>query len=108
MHVLEFVQYPRAHARVCPKRSRTRSNGCEQLSITVTGHSLGAALEILAADELSSIEGIPPIAVISFGGPRVGNYAFADRVTDRKVKVLRVVNTGDVITRVPGLPVDVV
>lgn len=57
-------------------------------------HSLGAALEILAADELSSIEGIPPIAVISFGGPRVGNYAFADRVTDRMVKVLRVVTQG--------------
>lgn len=78
----------------------------EKLSITVTGHSLGAALAVLAADELSSVEGIPPIAVISFGSPRVGNRGFADRVTERGVKVLRVVNTRDVITRVPGLPMD--
>ncbi|KAJ0964209.1 hypothetical protein J5N97_029331 [Dioscorea zingiberensis] len=72
----------------------------EKLSITVTGHSLGAALAILVADELSSITA--PIAVFSFGGPRVGNRAFAHRVRRRGVGVLRVVNAGDVVTMVPG------
>ncbi|XP_008801786.3 phospholipase A1-Ibeta2, chloroplastic-like [Phoenix dactylifera] len=74
----------------------------EELSITVTGHSLGAALAVLVADELSaSIPDAPPIAVFSFGGPRVGNRAFADRVEGRGVKVLRIVNAHDVVTRVP-------
>ncbi|EHA8591179.1 Phospholipase A(1) DAD1, chloroplastic [Cocos nucifera] len=74
----------------------------EELSITVTGHSLGAALAVLVADELSaSISDAPPIAVFSFGGPRVGNRAFADQVEGRGVKVLRVVNAHDVVTRVP-------
>ncbi|KAH7692606.1 Phospholipase A(1) protein [Dioscorea alata] len=84
----------------------------ENLSITVTGHSLGAALAVLVADELSmtcssssssSTNGDVPIAVFSFGGPRVGNRAFADRVRRRGVRVLRVVNAGDVVTKVPGV-----
>ncbi|PKA60695.1 Phospholipase A1-Ibeta2, chloroplastic [Apostasia shenzhenica] len=77
----------------------------EELSITVTGHSLGAALAVLTADELaSSSPEMPPVAVFSFGGPRVGNRAFAQRVERRKgVKVLRVVNAHDLVTRVPGL-----
>ncbi|KAM0945536.1 putative phospholipase A(1) [Dioscorea sansibarensis] len=81
----------------------------ENLSITVTGHSLGAALAVLVADELSMScssnggGGDVPIAVFSFGGPRVGNRAFADRVRRRGVRVLRVVNAGDVVTKVPGV-----
>ncbi|KAJ4954952.1 hypothetical protein NE237_011735 [Protea cynaroides] len=76
----------------------------ETLSITVTGHSLGAALALLAADELStSAPDMPPIAVFSFGGPRVGNRAFADQISKNGVKVLRIVNSQDVITRVPGM-----
>ncbi|XP_008798807.2 phospholipase A1-Ibeta2, chloroplastic [Phoenix dactylifera] len=78
----------------------------EELSITVTGHSLGAALAFLVADELSTCApSVPPIAVVSFGGPRVGNQAFADRIEKHHgVKALRIVNAHDVITKVPGLP----
>ncbi|KAK4260336.1 hypothetical protein QN277_003465 [Acacia crassicarpa] len=76
----------------------------ETLSITVTGHSLGAALALLVADEISTCGAdVPPVAVISFGGPRVGNKAFKDRLAAQNVKVLRVVNSQDVITRVPGM-----
>ncbi|KAK6262842.1 hypothetical protein QUC31_008658 [Theobroma cacao] len=76
----------------------------ETLSITITGHSLGAALSLLVADELSSCAPqVPPIAVFSFGGPRVGNKGFVDRLNDKNVKVLRIVNNQDVITRVPGV-----
>ncbi|XP_059299185.1 phospholipase A1-Ibeta2, chloroplastic-like [Lycium ferocissimum] len=76
----------------------------EPLSITVTGHSLGAALSLLVADDLSTcVPNAPPVAVFSFGGPRVGNRGFADRLNDNNVKVLRIVNNQDVITRVPGM-----
>ncbi|KAI5655768.1 hypothetical protein M9H77_32955 [Catharanthus roseus] len=76
----------------------------EPLSITVTGHSLGAALALLVGDELSTCApDVPPVAVFSFGGPRVGNRAFANRLEANNVKVLRVVNNQDVITRVPGM-----
>lgn len=76
----------------------------ETLSITVTGHSLGAALALLVADDVSRCSAdVPPVAVVSFGGPRVGNRAFGNRVTAQNVKVLRVVNSQDVITRVPGM-----
>ncbi|KAK7307761.1 hypothetical protein VNO77_41108 [Canavalia gladiata] len=76
----------------------------EELSITVTGHSLGATLALLVADEISTCcPNMPPVAVFSFGGPRVGNKAFGDRILARNVKVLRIVNSQDVITRVPGI-----
>ncbi|XP_057978187.1 phospholipase A1-Ibeta2, chloroplastic [Malania oleifera] len=84
----------------------------ETLSITVTGHSLGAALALLVADELSKAApkaaeaALPPVAVFSFGGPRVGNRGFANRLNEKNVKVLRIVNSQDVITRVPGMFVD--
>ncbi|XP_047306710.1 phospholipase A1-Ibeta2, chloroplastic-like [Impatiens glandulifera] len=76
----------------------------ETLSITVTGHSLGAALALLVADELSSCApNPPPVAVFSFGSPRVGNRCFSNRLNAKKVKVLRIVNSQDIITRVPGI-----
>ncbi|CAN6273710.1 unnamed protein product [Urochloa humidicola] len=77
----------------------------EELSITVVGHSLGAALALLVADEVAAtIPDAPPVAVVSFGGPKVGNAAFVDRLgSSGKVNVLRIVNAGDVVTKVPGV-----
>ncbi|KAL8136490.1 hypothetical protein V2J09_002491 [Rumex salicifolius] len=77
----------------------------EELSITITGHSLGAALALLVADEVTGACGphAPPVAVFSFGGPRVGNRAFAQKLESKNVKVLRIVNKQDLITRVPGM-----
>ena len=76
----------------------------EEVSITVTGHSLGAALAVLIADELAggvARRAKAPVAVFSFGGPRVGNRAFAARVEARGARVLRVVNAHDVVPRFP-------
>ncbi|MBA0611413.1 hypothetical protein Godav_012105 [Gossypium davidsonii] len=79
----------------------------ENLSITITGHSLGAALSLLVADEISScVPQVPPMAVFSFGGPRVGNKGFADRLNEKNIKVLRIVNNQDLITKVPGVFID--
>ncbi|CAL5352423.1 unnamed protein product [Camellia sinensis] len=85
----------------------------EELSITVTGHSLGAALAILSAYDISemklnvisngdSITKIP-ITVFSFSGPRVGNLKFKERCDELGVKVLRVVNVHDKVPTVPGI-----
>lgn len=84
----------------------------EEISITITGHSLGAALAVLTAyqigQELNSDENAAdkakiPVTVFSFGGPRVGNRALGETMEETGCKVLRIVNTHDVITKVPGL-----
>ncbi|CAL9148142.1 phospholipase A(1) DAD1, chloroplastic-like [Musa acuminata AAA Group] len=77
------------------------------LSITVTGHSLGAALAVLTAHDITTaFQDAPMVTVVSFGGPRVGNASFRRRLEESGIKVLRIVNTQDVITKVPGFVVE--
>lgn len=79
----------------------------EALSITITGHSLGAALATLAAYDIKiTFEQAPLVTVISFGGPRVGNQSFRSLVDKQGTKILRVVNPSDLITKVPGFVTD--
>ncbi|XP_023737474.2 phospholipase A1-Igamma2, chloroplastic [Lactuca sativa] len=81
----------------------------EEISITITGHSLGSALAILSAydiaesglDILDNMHDIP-ISVMSFSGPRVGNTRFQNRLELLGVKVLRVFNVHDKVPNVPG------
>jgi phospholipase A1 len=93
--------------------------GMPPLSITVTGHSLGAALAVLTAYDITTNSPMqrhgggddddgeaPMVTAVSFGGPRVGNAAFRRRLEESGGKVLRVVNSNDVVTKVPGFPVD--
>ncbi|KAK3118373.1 hypothetical protein QOZ80_9BG0698100 [Eleusine coracana subsp. coracana] len=88
------------------------NNGTPPLSVTVTGHSLGAALAVLAAYEITTSSATqqdaaaPMVTAVSFGGPRVGNAAFRRRLEESGCKVLRVVNSNDIVTKVPGFPVD--
>lgn len=84
-----------------------RSYGDEQLSITITGHSLGAALATLAAyDIATTFHHAPMVTVVSFGGPRVGNTSFRCQMEKSGTKILRIVNSDDVITKVPGFVID--
>ncbi|KAK7339856.1 hypothetical protein VNO77_20542 [Canavalia gladiata] len=79
----------------------------EPLSLTITGHSLGAALATLTAYDISNNFHRPPlVTVISFGGPRVGNRNFRRWLEKQGTKVLRIVNSDDVITKVPGFVFD--
>ncbi|XP_030473797.2 phospholipase A(1) DAD1, chloroplastic-like [Syzygium oleosum] len=81
--------------------------GDEPLSLTITGHSLGAALATLAAYDISStLEGAPMVTVVSFGGPRVGNRSFRRHLEESGTKILRIVNSDDLVTRLPGFVVE--
>ncbi|XP_022769657.1 phospholipase A(1) DAD1, chloroplastic-like [Durio zibethinus] len=81
--------------------------GDEPLSLTITGHSLGAALATLAAHDINSnFSNAPMVTVISFGGPRVGNQSFRQQLEKRGTKILRIVNSDDLITKVPGFVID--
>ncbi|KAI4310377.1 hypothetical protein MLD38_035358 [Melastoma candidum] len=74
------------------------------LSLTITGHSLGAALAILTAYDVKKLLARKRVAitVISFGGPRVGNKSFQRQLEEQGVRVLRIVNSEDPVTRMPG------
>ncbi|XP_027108945.1 phospholipase A(1) DAD1, chloroplastic-like [Coffea eugenioides] len=79
----------------------------EPLSITITGHSLGAALATLTAyDITNTFSHAPIVTVVSFGGPRVGDRTFRKHLERNGTKVLRIVNSDDVITKVPGFVID--
>lgn len=75
----------------------------EEVSLTVTGHSLGGALAALNAyDAAKALPGLPT-TVVSFGAPRVGNIAFRDELHNLGVRALRVVVKQDMVPRMPGL-----
>ncbi|KAH9297076.1 hypothetical protein KI387_028758 [Taxus chinensis] len=81
-------------------------NEIDDLSITFTGHSLGAALATLSAYDIKQMLNSKycsriPVTVFSFASPRVGNLAFAKQVEQIGVKVLRLVNEADVVPKVP-------
>ncbi|XP_059452240.1 phospholipase A1-IIdelta-like [Corylus avellana] len=76
----------------------------EKLSVTLTGHSLGASLSVLSAFDLveNGVSDIP-VAAIVFGCPQIGNKAFNERFNKyTNLKVLHVKNTIDLIPHYPG------
>ncbi|XP_009791702.1 galactolipase DONGLE, chloroplastic-like [Nicotiana sylvestris] len=102
----------------------------EEMSITIAGHSMGSALALLLAYDIAELglntttapesqvshqnrlyesspsvseNNIIPVTVFSFGGPRVGNLGFKERCEELGIKVLRIVNVNDPITKLPGV-----
>lgn len=76
----------------------------EEVSLTVTGHSLGGALALLNAyDATASLPELDHISIISFGAPRVGNICFGDKMNQIGLKVLRVVVKQDIVPKLPGI-----
>jgi hypothetical protein len=74
---------------------RERMPGAE---ICFTGHSLGAALAVLAFSRFAD-EGV---SLRTFGCPRVGNGAFRERVLSNRGRgIYRYVNYNDVVAHVP-------
>ncbi|KAJ4703064.1 phospholipase A1-Igamma1, chloroplastic-like [Melia azedarach] len=75
----------------------------EEVSLTLTGHSLGGALALLNAYEAATSIPDVYISVISFGAPRVGNLAFKEKLNELGVKTLRVVTKQDIVPKLPGI-----
>ncbi|XP_050219225.1 galactolipase DONGLE, chloroplastic [Mercurialis annua] len=83
----------------------------EEMSISMAGHSMGSSLALLLAYDISELGlnrndrngDAVPVTVFSFGGPRVGNAGFKERCEELGVKVLRIVNVNDPITKLPGV-----
>ncbi|CAJ1902626.1 unnamed protein product [Sphenostylis stenocarpa] len=82
----------------------------EEVSITITGHSLGSAMAILSAFDIVE-SGVSVgkggrkahVSVFSFSGPRVGNVRFKKRLEgELGIKVLRVHNKHDMVPQSPG------
>jgi triacylglycerol lipase len=82
----------------------TATAGCDQ--ILVTGHSLGAALAVLAAPDI--VRNMPPNKIeprlITFAGPRVGLTDFAQSFNAAIESCFRVVNFLDIVPYVPPTP----
>lgn len=78
--------------------------GCDR--ILLTGHSLGAALAVLAAPDIA--RAMPPNTieprVVTFGGPRVGLTDFASAFDAAIECCYRVVNFLDIVPLVPPEP----
>lgn len=78
--------------------------GCDK--ILVTGHSLGAAVAVLAAPDI--FRNMPPNAIeprlITFAGPRVGLPTFASAFNTSIESCFRVVNHLDIVPTVPKWP----
>jgi triacylglycerol lipase len=70
-------------------------------SVWCTGHSLGAALAVVAVATLLA-DGQTVNGLYNFGQPRVGDQAFADEFNRRfPGRHFRFVNNNDTVTRVP-------
>jgi triacylglycerol lipase len=78
--------------------------GCDQ--ILITGHSLGAALAVLAAPDV--FRNMPPNTIeprlITFAGPRVGLSDFATAFNTLIESCFRLVNFLDIVPLVPPAP----
>ncbi|MEO8368503.1 MAG: lipase family protein [Candidatus Solibacter sp.] len=84
-----------ADVRTCVMDYRQRHPGAE---ICFTGHSLGAAMAVLASSRFADGN----ISVYTFGCPRVGDRRFCDRVVASPLKrMLRFVNLNDSVAHVP-------
>ncbi|MGC2653062.1 MAG: lipase family protein [Mycobacterium sp.] len=78
--------------------------GCDD--ILITGHSLGAALAVLAAPDIfrKMTPNVIEPRLITFAGPRVGLTGFATAFNTLIESCFRVVNYLDIVPQVPPAP----
>jgi len=69
-------------------------------NFVICGHSMGGALAILCALDLS-LQYKDDITVYSFGSPRVGNIKFKLIVDERVSRIYRIVHDNDACTSIP-------
>ncbi|KVH98275.1 phospholipase A1-IIdelta-like [Cynara cardunculus var. scolymus] len=77
----------------------------EKISITCTGHSLGASLAIVSAFDLAANVATPDIKVSAFvfASPRVGNQDFKEKMEElHNLKVMSIKNVNDIVPKWPS------
>ncbi len=95
LHAFELVKDDMTNA-IQRFRDKTRPQ-----SLWCTGHSLGGALAVVAAAQLS-VDGHKVNGLYTFGQPRVGDESFANECVRRLAgQHYRFVNNNDTVTRVP-------
>lgn len=70
------------------------------ISLYITGHSLGGALAVLCALDIAANTNLRPF-MVNFGAPRVGCPSFAAAYNARVPNSIRVVNIFDAIPHLP-------
>ncbi|XP_073390401.1 probable feruloyl esterase A isoform X2 [Physcomitrium patens] len=71
------------------------------LGVIITGHSMGGAMATFCALDLSANYGFKNVEVITFGQPRVGNYAFALYYNAYVPLTIRVTHAHDIVPHLP-------
>lgn len=69
--------------------------------MTVTGHSLGAALSTISAIETNKKSPKLATEIHNFGCPRIGNEKLAQHIRDEFDTLFRVIHNHDVYTHLP-------
>jgi triacylglycerol lipase len=71
----------------------------------LTGHSLGAAMATIMSYRFASHSETPtPVALFTYGSPRVGNRTFVNFFNTLPFEHHRWVNDGDIVTKIPFAP----
>nr|GMD01747.1 phospholipase A1-II 1-like [Ipomoea batatas] len=76
----------------------------EELSITVTGHSLGSSMATLNATDLAvnPIKPDIPVTAFFFAGPKVGDENFKNAFAKQSnLRGLRITDVNDIVTKIP-------
>ncbi|KAG6468646.1 lipase-like [Zingiber officinale] len=71
------------------------------ISIFVTGHSMGGALASFCALDLAVNHGMTDIQLTTFGQPRIGNAAFVRYFGKRVPHTVRVTHANDIVPHLP-------
>jgi hypothetical protein len=69
-------------------------------NVVVSGHSLGAAISLIAAVNIYS-NGYKNLLLYNYACPRVGNKKFCELVTSMKFPFFRIANTEDIVPNMP-------
>lgn len=73
----------------------------EVAMILVSGHSMGGAVALICAIELSMLRALYVQAVYTFGHPRAGNFAFAELMQKNVPNLFRVTHNHDIVPHLP-------
>lgn len=94
-----FLQvYDIFHAAICDALSGIRARG----RLFIAGHSLGAALSILAAPDIAAHTPFSTPEIHTFASPRVGDRDFVDAYNKAFTgRSFRIANTSDIVPSMP-------